>query len=160
MPKLPWTSAAFFLLCLVASSASFAEPRISGGLTIEEAWARAIPPGSQSAAAYIIVSNDGRSPDRLVAVESPIAAGAKLHQTRLEGEVARMDPLPNGVDLPPNSELMMAPGGVHIMLTGLRQGLAEGEKLPLVLTFADGRQARIDADVRQIGARAPDHHHN
>ena len=54
----------------------------------------------------------------------------------------------------------MKPGGVHVMLTGLREPLSQGATLPLVLTFANGRQARIDAEIRRIGAQAPDHHHD
>ena len=148
------------IAALIASSpAGAGEVIVRDGLIIEKAWARAMPPGAQTAAAYLIINNRSDFRAQLEAVATPIARSASLHRTELEDGISRMRPLESGAALPPNSELVMQPGGVHVMLTGLQEPLQSGTRLPLVLTFADGSTASIQAEVRGIGATAEDHHH-
>lgn len=45
------------------------------------------------------------------------------------------------VDLQPGEAAVLRPGGLHVMLIGLRAPLKEGEKFPLTLTF-EKRRAR------------------
>ena len=147
------------LACVAAQPIAAKELAKSDGLVIDDAWARATPPGAPSAAAYIIINNPRGAADRLTDVRSAIAASASLHRTQMEDGIARMAPLERGISLPPRTELMMVPGGIHIMLTGLTWRLEPGSTFPLTLTFADGREVSIEVPVKEIGAQAPDHHH-
>ena len=56
-------------------------------------------------------------------------------------------------DLPPDIKigfllLSMAPGGLHLMLTGLNRALRAGDTVSLTLTLADGRTVPVSMPVR------------
>ena len=48
-------------------------------LAVENAWARATPPGAPVGGAYFTVRNEGAAADRLVGGESPASARVELH---------------------------------------------------------------------------------
>ena len=119
-------------LLAVGFAAFAAEPTRT--LVLEKAWARATPPGSSVAAAYLVVDNRSSRSDRLLAVSSPRAARAEVHATVHDGDVARMrrvDPLHVGA----GERVEMEPGGIHVMLIGLTAPLSAGEVIPLLMRF-------------------------
>lgn len=126
-------------------------------MTLERAWARATPPGTTVAAAYLVIDNRGSRSDRLLALSSPRAERAEVHATLRDGDVVRMrrvDPLHLGA----GERLELRPGGTHIMLLGLRAPLAEGERVPLVLRFEVAGELRTEIRVFAAGGGRHDHH--
>jgi copper(I)-binding protein len=58
-----------------------------------------------------------------------------MHATRMmSGGVAMMHSL-SAIDVPLGGTVSMAPGGTHLMVTGVKQPLRAGGKLNLTLTF-------------------------
>jgi copper(I)-binding protein len=101
-----------------------------------DGWARETVPGQTSAAAYLTVINNGTGADRLVAVSSESAAHAMVHSTMTSDQgISRMRHLHDGLAIPAKTAVELAPGRTHIMLTGLRQPLRNGQKLTLRLRF-------------------------
>ena len=49
----------------------------------------------------------------------------------------------------------LQPGGFHIMLLGLKQGLAAGSRLPLTLTFEKAGSVQMDVPVEAMGSMGP-----
>jgi len=64
--------------------------------------------------------------------------------------------------LPARTTVKLAPGGLHLMLTGIKRQLKTGDKLPLTLTVeaqGGGRSVqKVEAEVRAVGAASPPHH--
>src|SRR5687768_15919688 len=104
---------ALSLLLLGGCSQSPAAPSI----TISDAWARATVPGQASGAIYATIDNEGGA-DKLVGVASD-AAMAMLHANESGGGGARMRMI-GEVEVPANGRVILAPGGTHIMLSGLK----------------------------------------
>ena len=134
-----WAALAALLLASCHSEGS--PPKIE----VEDAWARATLPGQASSAAYLTVANAGGG-DRLLAVSSPSAA-ASLHSTSMDNGVMRMRPVER-LDVPAQSTVSLEPGGTHVMLTGLKQPLAEGSTIELDLRFEKSGERRVAAEVR------------
>lgn len=138
-----WKQAAAITLLLVSSAAAAAEVKV------ENAWARPPAPGQKTASAYVDLTSaaDGV----LVSVSSPAAERVELHSMTLDGGVMRMRPLPR-IDLPAGKTVKLAPGGMHLMVLGLKQPLKAGDKLPLVLRIqpAAGSETtlKVEAEVR------------
>lgn len=86
-------------------------------------------------AAYFVVENRGGHSIRLSAVTTPVAERTELHQTIVESEIARMEPVEQGVDIPAGEMLAFQPGGYHVMLLDLLFDLKPGDYLALTLTF-------------------------
>jgi len=124
----------------------------TGQLTVDNAWARATPGKSQTGAAYVTIRSP--SPDRLVAASTPVAEKAELHTISMSGMVMKMRPVA-GVDIPAGQPVTLAPGGMHIMLTGLMKPLQAGQSFPLTLTFEKAGARTVDVAVEKVGAAGP-----
>lgn len=133
----------------------------AGELHIEHPWSRAMPPVAPTAAAYFVVHNQGGEADRLLAVSSPVAGKAELHEHLHEGEVMKMQQVAS-VDIPAGGEVRFAPMGYHVMLFDLKQQARDGERFPLTLTFEKAGVVEIEVAVQSEApaaeAEAEAHH--
>ena len=120
-------------------------------VTVSDAWIRAVP-GSDVAAAYLTVRNSGTHPVTIVAISSPAAASAMIHETTLVGTQSTMRPREQ-LPLAPGQTLHFGPGGLHVMLMNLRQALNPGDQVQLVLLFAGGTSLTTTAPVRPLAAQ-------
>lgn len=120
-------------------------------LIVAGCWLRQPPPGVDAAAAYLVLANQGRTAVRLTGVSSPLAHSVTLHESMETGGMSRMRPLAH-LDLPAGGHIEFKPGGRHIMLQGLARTLAPGDRVPLLLHFADGTQLSAMALVVALNA--------
>jgi copper(I)-binding protein len=120
------------------------------GPKIEHPWARATPGGAKTAAAYLTIEG-GASPDRLLAVSTPVAGKAELHSTTNEGGVMKMHAV-GGIDVPARQPVELKPGAYHVMLMELKHPLKEGESFPLTLTFEKAGERKVTVAVEKAGA--------
>jgi copper(I)-binding protein len=144
--------AAVVLAADTGAPAAQAAP-VTPAVSVTEAWARASAGAATTGAAYVTLVG-GAQADSLVAVSTPIAATAEVHETTSDNGVSRMRPVP-AVAIPPGRTVTFAPGGFHIMLTGLRQTLTAGESFPLTLTFAHAAPVTVTVQIRPLGHGAP-----
>jgi copper(I)-binding protein len=142
------------ILMLVAGVIFAAAPVIAqtGALEVNHAWTRATPGKSDIGAAYLTIESP--TADRLVAASTPAAKEAQLHTMTMTGMVMKMRPI-SGVDIPAHKPVMLAPGGMHIMLIGLKSPLKAGQSFPLTLTFAKAGERTIDVAVEPVAASGP-----
>jgi copper(I)-binding protein len=148
---------AFFLLGI--SGIAVAETT-ADGITISDPYVRAVPPGQPNSASFMTVTNAGGSDHALVGGSSPAAKVVELHTHTMEGGMMRMRQVEK-IDLPAGKEVTLKPGGLHVMLIGLKQNLTPGENVPLTLKFEDGSELTVDAPVRklQMKMKKMDHGH-
>ncbi|MBB3763263.1 copper chaperone PCu(A)C [Sphingomicrobium lutaoense] len=117
-----------------------------------EGWARESLTAQAMGAAYFRLSNQGDCPAVLTGASSPLAASVGLHESREENGVARMRPVER-VEIAPGRNIDFAPGGLHLMLSGLERSLAAGEQLPVMLSFEDGPDLELTISIEEAGAR-------
>jgi copper(I)-binding protein len=126
---------------------------------VKEAWIRGTVAGQKASGAFMSLTS--RSPARLVAAASPVAGVVEIHNMKMEGNVMKMFAV-DGIDLPANRTVKLAPGGYHVMLMDLKQTLKAGDRVPLKLTFemADKKRETLDVtvEVRDVTG-APKHGH-
>lgn len=142
------------ILMLVAGVMFALRPAMAqtGALEINHAWARATPGKSDIGAAYLTIESP--TADRLVAASTPAAKEAQLHTMTMTGMVMKMRPLA-ALNIPAGHPIALAPGGVHVMLIGLKSPLKAGQSFPLTLTFAKAGQRTVDVAVEPVGASGP-----
>lgn len=120
-----------------------------------------IPEPSQmakSAAGYLVISNEGSRDDRLIGIETPIAAVAELHMTEHGSDgVARMI-RQDGIDIPAGEIVALEPGGYHIMLMGLTTTLTEGEVHPVTFIFEHAGRIETEFVIDPPGGGDHSHH--
>lgn len=122
----------------------FAAPALADKLTVTDAWARTTPPGVQMGAVYLRLHNGGSKSDRLLKLSTPVAASASVHRTEIIEGVARMREV-SVLHLAPGETVEFAPGGLHVMLMGLKGPLRDGQTFELKLLFevAGPRKAQV-----------------
>jgi copper(I)-binding protein len=147
-------STAFAVLLWLIPSAHAADIK-AGDLVISQAWSRATPKGATVAGGYLTIRNQGQTPDRLIAVTSPAGAKADVHEMSMEGTTMRMRPVKDGLAIPPGQTVTLEPSGYHLMVTGLKAPLQQGDTLPATLTFEKAGKVDVPFEVRGIGAGKP-----
>jgi periplasmic copper chaperone A len=143
---LAWTTGLFSL-----QTAAQTVPQVR----ISKAWIRATVPGQQGTGGFMTLT--AQQPLRLVALSSPAAGTAELHEMRMEGDVMHMRALADGIALPAGQALELKPGGMHIMLTQIQQTLKVGSLVPLTLRFVDAKGQRSSMTLQiPVALRVPE----
>jgi copper(I)-binding protein len=134
----------------------------SAGLRVEDAWARPAMAGGEvqgtmgqgmaapgTGAVFMRLVNDGSEADRLRGGQTDVASVVEIHETVLQGEVMKMQMLPEGLEIPAGGEVLLKPGSYHVMLIGIRDDLAPGERFSMDLQFEKAGTVTIEVEVRE-----------
>lgn len=127
-------------------------------LQITDPYVRAVPAGQDQTAAYLTLRNSGRADLALVAAASPVARVVELHTVVDEDGMKKMRPVAK-IEVRAGTETRLQPGGLHIMLIGMRQSLVPGSVVTLSLHFDDGSSRTVTAPVRTAAGGMPHPHH-
>lgn len=126
---------------------------LAAGPTVERAWSRAMAVPGVPGAIFATIRG-GDTSDLLVGVDTKVAATATLHRMDMDGEAMRMRPT-KALRVPAHGELVLDPGGDHVMLDGLSRPLVQGETFPATFRFAHGAPVTVIVKVGRPGADEP-----
>ncbi len=160
MMKLTRLSAVSALAFGLLASAGAAKEYKSGPLTIDHPWTRATIGQMATGAAFMTIMNAGPAGDRLLSAASAAAEKAELHTHIKDGDIMRMRRVEGGVAIPANGMAEFKPGGLHIMLFGLKKPLKEGDLIPMTLTFRNAGVVNIEVKTQKLSAPAPGAHNH
>ncbi|MGZ8364527.1 MAG: copper chaperone PCu(A)C [Caulobacteraceae bacterium] len=121
------------LLALTASAAQAHEVK-AGDLTLSNLQVRASLGSNPNTAAYLTIANAGAKPDRLLSASCACAAKVEAHQTMMHGGMSMMMAAP-AVAIPARGSVSFTPGGLHLMVTGLKAPLKDGGMQEFTLRF-------------------------
>jgi copper(I)-binding protein len=142
----PLIAAAFTTVCAVSALAQ--------NVTVTDAWARATVQGQKATGAFMKITSKDNA--KLIAVSSPVAGVAEVHEMKMEKDVMKMAALPNGLDLPAGKAVELKPGGYHVMLMDLKAPLAKDATVPLTLTLQDAKGVKSNVELKVlVGMQAP-----
>jgi periplasmic copper chaperone A len=119
-------------------------------IDISRSWARTSPTMASHAGGYFTVTNKGREADRLVAAESPVAANIELQGIKVVGSGITMKAMEKGLGLPPDTAITLKPRGYHLFME-LKAPLAQGQRVPVTLTFEKAGSIQIELLVEAAG---------
>lgn len=102
-------------------------------------------------AVYAVLLNRGDTPLKIVGAASPAAVEVQIHETVVENDVAKMQQLTAGLDLPAGERVELKPGGLHIMLIDLVKPIAPGEAILITFTFETGETLTLGVPVYDKG---------
>jgi periplasmic copper chaperone A len=141
----------------------------ASSIQIDHPWARATAGMSTTGAAYLTITDNG-PPDELTGASTPVAATADLHETTSDsggssmngmnmggmnmsgmGGAMKMRPVAS-IALPTGKPVTLTPGGYHVMMTGLKAPLKQGDTFPLTLRFAHAPPQTVSVQVQAVGA--------
>lgn len=122
----------------------------AGKLEIAHPWSQELPPNAPTVAAYFVIHNNGKTADRLLSVDSPIAGEAQLHEHVMQNDLMKMQQVPS-VDIPAGGNVTFAPMAYHVMLVNLkdRSLLSDGKRFPLTMHFEKSGDVTVDVSVQK-----------
>ena len=143
------------ILFFVLAQFSFAQ----GNIVISDAWVREVPPGTSMSAGYMRIENNGDEDDKLVSMSSKAAESAELHISKVDNnDVATMEMI-EVLDIPSNNSIELEPGGMHVMLIGLKESLVGKDSVDLKLVFEKAGEVMIEVPVKKGQPGGHKHHH-
>jgi periplasmic copper chaperone A len=138
-------------LALLLAPAALAHGYKAGSLAIHHPWTRATPAGARVAGGYLVIENRGSEPDRLLGGASEAGTAVEVHEMSEADGIMRMRALPGGIVIPVGGTVELKPGGLHLMITGLKRQLAEGEMVKVTLSFEKAGRIDLEFEVQAIG---------
>ena len=125
-----------------------------GSVIVSNPWARASAPTARNGAAYLKIESAPGTKDRLLDARSPVAEAVEVHETTVIDGIARMRRIPE-IGIAPDRPVELAPGGMHMMLMGLKSPLKEGDLFSLILRFESAGEIAVKVIVEAPGAMGP-----
>lgn len=121
----------------------------SPAVQARDAYVRAVPPGQGNTAAFMHLANPTSQALALVAASTSAAKVVELHTHVREDGMMKMRRIER-IEVPARGEVVLRPGGLHLMLIGLRQPLAPGDAVDLRLLFDNDSALDLTAEVRTV----------
>ncbi|WP_236822370.1 copper chaperone PCu(A)C [Anaerolinea thermolimosa] len=116
-------------------------------LQVTQPWARPGAAGDNSAI-YLVIDNPTSEADTLLGAETDVAGSTELHRSSMENGMMMMEPQEK-VSIDAKSRVVFEPGGLHVMLVGLKQDLHAGDTIRLTLNFEKAGAITLDVPVKE-----------
>ena len=144
------------LLLSVCCPPALAQP--ASALQVNNPRVREAPPGAAVHAGYMKFVNTGESSVTISAVSSPDFDAAEIHRTVIDTGIAKMLPV-DQLEVPANSSITLAPGGLHLMLFGAQHPVRAGDTVTIIIQHSDGVLYTVSAPVMRMSGDDHSHHH-
>lgn len=129
------------------------------GIKISAAWTRATVKTAKVGGGYVVIKNSGSEADRLISASAEFASKVEIHEMKLIDDVMRMRPLPEGLEVPAGGELILKPGGEHLMFVGLKKQLVEDDTASVALIFEKAGKVEVTFKVNALAAKSAGEDH-
>lgn len=139
---------------LALTTAAFADdmPKMQdavlGDLTLSAGFAHATLPNQPVAGGFVTIANAGDTDDRLIGAASPIAGVMQIHTMAMSEGVMKMRELPGGLSIPAGENVLLEPGGLHLMFMRLNDPLVMGDTVDVTLTFEQAGDIEVTLPIR------------
>jgi len=152
--KLAAISAA--IIAMISVSIATAHQEKVGSVTVHHPWARASATSqAKTGAIFLKLENHSDSEVILIEASTDVAKRTELHTHIMnDNGVMQMRPVEGGIRVSASETVELKPGGLHIMLMGLKAPLFEGEFFDITLTFSDGSTGTVPVEVMGVAAGA------
>ena len=135
------------LVLVLAMSFLLSACSTESGIEVREAWARPAAQG-ENGVIYFVIHNDAREADELTGISSDVAEAIEVHESIMDGDVMQMHQL-ESVPLPADAEIAFEPGGLHVMLVGIKNDLEIGDQVEITLHFKNSADITLLVPVQE-----------
>ena len=121
----------------------------AASIIVEDPYVRHMPPTQSVTGAFMVLKNTTGSDLAVVSAESDVADKVELHTHLHENGVMKMRQADN-IAVPAGGATVLEPGGLHVMLIGLKQPLELGQMVEIKFNIDDGSSAQTQATVKSV----------
>ena len=144
-----WHRPLFVVIIIKVMTGMNAIAAASDIFSFSEMQLRATVAGMPSSAAYLKITNNGVSDDRLIAAKAAIAQRVEIHSMEMDNGVMRMRAVDGGLAIAAGDSVTLAPGGLHIMLMGLTTDLAPDTQHEIILVFEKAGDIKLTGTAKR-----------
>lgn len=136
-----------FLAALCLAAPVFAHEFTVGTLEIKHPHIPQPAASAKAAGGFMTIINTGTEPDRLISIESGIAAKSEVHESKVDangvGTMTHIDAL----EVPAGGTVTLEHGGYHVMFMGLTAPLTEGTLHKATLIFEKAGRVEVEFSI-------------
>ena len=96
----------------------------------------------------MMIKNNGSTTDFLVGGQAAFSGEVQVHEMKMQGDVMKMRELADGLEIPAGGQVILKPGGYHVMFMKLTEPLTEGESRKATLTFKNAGSVEVEFNVK------------
>ena len=142
-------------LSLALPVAVLAHSFTHGDIRVMHPWA-AVAAEGKSSTVYMTLTNAGTEADKLVAVEVKAAERVEIQKAKKGSGAASYETIA-AVGLGAKKTVAMQPGGMRVLLIGLKEPLRHEYTLPMTLVFERAGRVEIQAVIQKSAAEGHTH---
>lgn len=126
-------------------------------IEVKQGFIRETIPGTSISSAYMTIHNTSSEAITLTGASSLVSKRLELHEHSMANGMMKMRQVENIV-IPGNSEIVLKPSGLHVMIFDLIEPLKDQDKVLINLIFEDESIKPVTLPVRSI--KQHKHHHH
>jgi hypothetical protein len=115
-------------------------------ITIKDGYIKSSIPGSDITAAYMTITNNSKQIVSLQKITSPLSDRIEIHQHTMEGGMMRMRQV-KSLNINANSQVVLAPHGLHLMIFSLKKIINTADNAPLTLYFSNNTNVTLQLPI-------------
>ncbi|SEJ66483.1 copper chaperone PCu(A)C [Demequina mangrovi] len=152
-PRLLATAAVALATAGLAGCASDAASA-DAALAVTDPWVKTATTEDMMSAAFGVLANTTDEDVTVVAATSPQYPALELHEV-VDGA---MQELGDGMVVPAHGELVLEPGGFHIMIVELPEAIEAGDEVEITLELSDGGTVDFTATAKDFDGGNEEYH--
>jgi periplasmic copper chaperone A len=125
------------------------------GIETHNAWMRPIAKG-ETGGVYFELHNHGSESDELLSVTTDVADSAEIHESKMEGDVMKMNML-TSLPIDGFADVAFKPGGLHVMLVHVNKDFKVNDEFVIVLHFKTHEDITVHVIVKDTEPTDEDH---
>lgn len=118
-------------------------------ISITQPWAPPTIANQTVGVAFLTVTSNGATNDRLLGARVEGVETVELHNHSMQDGIMRMRRVDGGIEIPAGGVVELKPGGLHLMLMGVRCSLQDGDTVTVTLTFERAGDIETRVPVRE-----------
>ena len=134
-------------ICVAGETGEFPTQQQYDDLIISDVYAFNSPKGVNNGAIFLKITNLNSKDEVMLSASSEFAKKVELHTHVDDNGVKRMHQVMN-IKTPARDITKLEPGGLHIMLLGMKKPLVAGEKIKFRIRFKSGIVKELYATVK------------
>lgn len=116
-------------------------------IQVQDAWCRPADEGENSAV-YMTILNPTDEDDTLLSAACDEAEMTEIHMSMMDANGTMRMEKQESVSIPARNRVEFKPGGLHIMLMGVKKNLSPGEQVTIHLQFQKSGKLSISVPVK------------
>lgn len=125
---------------------------VAAKVSVSEPWVRGTVGSTDPSmsAAFMLLENPSEEDVTLQTASSDVAARTELHEMAMKDGDMVMQRTEGGIVIEAGKDMLLQPGGYHVMLMDLKQELVPGQELDITLEFSDGSDITVTFPIKEF----------